>query len=365
MEPMSEVMQEQTAETTASSQVGGAQTQAAQAPPEQTGQKDALPPDGLALDEDGALQFGDAFFDSFREPPVPMGFQQNQEPKAEQASNQASEGQGQDPQAAATQPVGNYTPDELMTTPLEQIQETRFPEAMRPYLPVVRDYILGLHRQIELLHGMQTQPLQPTRQATSPQREPTAPQPLGTMGPKDWAKAAQKLACERLGIPEGEIDCYDPEHVAALSMAAQEVSEQRRAETAQAQRSRQERQEFSRFSAELVGRPDFAEFDRWVTDRLARAGMSSDQLYEYARQTGDIAGVHRTVAEMYQIWQGQKGGSQKTGGNANSATRNAPKVPVVESAGGTAQIKKSFDVKRLGELDEDEQARAFMDMGLV
>lgn len=352
MEPTSEVMQEQAVETASPSQEAGAQALPEQQAPERTEQKDALPPDGLALDEDGALQFGDAFFDSFREEGTPA------EPKQE--PEMPPQGQPQAP-AAETPPAGFYTPEELMATPLGQIQDERFPEAMRPYLPTIRNYVLGLHRQIELLQGMQAQ--QP-HQAPVHQKEPATPPSPKAIGGKDWAAAAQKLACERLGIPEGRIDCYDPEHVAALSMAAQEISEQRRAETAQAQQSLQAYQEFTRFSTELAGQTDFAEFDRWVTDRLAKAGMSSDQLYEYARRTGDIAGVHRTVAEMYQIWQGQKGAVQKPDTKPTTA-QNTPKVPVVETSGGAAQVKKSFDVSRLGELDEDEQARAFMEMGLV
>jgi hypothetical protein len=366
MEPMSEPMQEQTTQTVEPalpSQDAGVKTQATQASPEQqaperTEQKVALPPDGLALDEEGELQFGDAFFDAFREEGAPAEPKQKQEPEPETAP----QGQPQ-PQAAETPPTGFYTPEELTATPLEQIQDARFPEAMRPYLPVIRDYVLGLHRQIGLLQGMQAQQGHSPQQAASPQSEPTAPRHPKTMGPKDWAAAAQKLACERLGIPEGGIDCYDPEHVAALSMAAQEISEQRRAEAAQAQHTQQAYQEFTKFSAELAGRPDFAEFDRWVTDKLAKAGMSSDQLYEYARRTGDIAGVHRTVAEMYQMWQGQKGAVQKP--DVKPGTQSPQKIPVVEVSGGAAQVKKSFDVSRLGELEEDEQAKVFMDMGLV
>lgn len=299
-----------------------------------------LEDDGVALDDDGELQFGDKFFDTYRED---FG--------APQDGQEA--GQAQNPVAT---PPAFYTADELKSfDSIDQIDPARFPEAMQPYLPVIRDYVLALQRQVGLLRSMEA-----SRSAPRPQAQ--APHP---MEHKEIAALARKVAAERLGVKPEDLDAYDSEHVAALSLAVQEVAARNKAEVAAWQGQVQAQQDLQRFAVDLASQPDFQQFDAWVTGRLAGAGMSADQLLVYVQQTGDLAGVQNAVAEMYREWKRQ--GAQAPQGAQQPRPQGAvpPKVPVVESANGAAQVRKTVDLRGFGDMDDDSQARALIEMGLV
>ena len=82
-------------------------------------------------------------------------------------------------------------------------------------LPVIRDYVLALQRQVGLLRSMEA-----SRSALRPQAQaPQAPRP---MEHKEIAALARKVAAERLGVKQEDLDTYDPEHVAALGMTVQD-----------------------------------------------------------------------------------------------------------------------------------------------
>ena len=311
-----------------------------------------LAEDGIAIDDDGELEFGSKFFDTFRE-----DFESRQEKEEEQEGGPA-------PETPAATPPTFYTADELKGFgSIDEIDPARFPEAMQPYIPVIRDYVLSLQRQVELLRSIRNAP-QPQTQA------PQAPKP---MEHKEIAALARKVAAERLGVKPENIDTYDAEHVAALSVAVQEVTARNRAEVAAWQGQAQAQQELQRFAVDLASQPDFQQFDTWVTNRLASAGMSADQLLVYAQQTGDLAGIQRAVAEMYREWKRQ--GAQQAPQGAQSHSRPVqqlkqqgampPKVPIVESANGAAQVRKTVDLRGFGDMDEDAQARALIEMGVV
>lgn len=307
-----------------------------------------LDDDGVALGDDGELLFGDKFFDSYRED---FGAPQDAQ----------GTGQGQPPAepAQATPPPAFYTADELKSfDSIDQIDPARFPEAMQPYLPVIRDYVLALQRQVGLLRSMEASRSTPRPQAQAPQ----APRP---MEHKEIAALARKVAAERLGVKPEDLDTYDPEHVAALGMAVQDIAARNRAEVAAWQGHAQAQQDLQRFAVDLASQPDFQQFDAWVTGRLASAGMSADQLLVYVQQTGDLAGVQRAVTEMYREWKSQ--GAQAPQGAQQPRPQGAvpPKVPVVESANGAAQVRKTVDLRGFGDMDDDSQARALIEMGLV
>lgn len=308
-----------------------------------------LEADGIALDDDGELQFGDKFFDAYREDfGAPQG---GQEPG----------GKEEDP-ANATPPPAFYTVDELKAfESVDQIDPARFPEAMQPYLPVIRDYVLGLQRQVGLLRSMEA-----ARNAPRPQiQAPQAPKP---MEHREIVALARKVAAERLGVKLEDLDAYDSEHVAALSLAVQEVAAQNRAQVAAFQRQAQAQQDLQRFAVDLASQPDFQQFDAWVTERLAGAGMNADQLLVYVQQTGDLAGVQNAVAEMYREWkrQGAQPAAQPQASAQQLKQQGAvPKVPVVESANGATQVRRTVDLRGFGDMDDDSQARALIEMGLV
>ena len=310
-----------------------------------------LEADGIALDDDGELQFGDKFFDAYRED---FGAPQDAQ-GADQAQNPAESAQ-------ATPPLAFYTADELKSfESIDQIDPARFPEAMQPYLPVIRDYVLGLQRQVGLLRSMEA-----ARNAPRPQiQAPQAPKP---MEHREIVALARKVAAERLGVKLEDLDAYDSEHVAALSLAVQEVAAQNRAQVAAFQRQAQAQQDLQRFAVDLASQPDFQQFDAWVTERLAGAGMNADQLLVYVQQTGDLAGVQNAVAEMYREWkrQGAQPAAQPQASAQQLKQQGAvPKVPVVESANGATQVRRTVDLRGFGDMDDDSQARALIEMGLV
>ena len=344
-----------------SSAASTAETSPAGAPSSQTPTADIqgaaapgkLEDDGVALGDDGELLFGDKFFDTYRED---FGAPQDAQ----------GTGQGQPPAepAQATPPPAFYTADELKSfDSIDQIDPARFPEAMQPYLPVIRDCVLALQRQVGLLRSMEA-----SRSASRPQAQaPQAPRP---MEHKEIAALARKVAAERLGVKPEDLDTYDPEHVAALGMAVQDIAARNRAEVAAWQGHAQAQQDLQRFAVDLASQPDFQQFDAWVTGRLASAGMSADQLLVYVQQTGDLAGVQRAVTEMYREWKSQ-GAQAPQGAQPQSPQQQKPqgavlpKVPVVESANGAAQGRKTVDLRGFGDMDDDSQARALIEMGLV
>lgn len=331
----------------------GQSGQQAAAPVQDAEAPGKLEADGIALDDDGELQFGDKFFDTYRED---FGAPQDAQ----------GTGQGQPPAepAQATPPPAFYTADELKSfESIDQIDPARFPEAMQPYLPVIRDYVLGLQRQVGLLRSMEA-----SRSAPRPQTQ--APQAPRLMEHKEIAALARKVAAERLRVKPEDLDTYDPEHVAALGLAVQDIAARNKAEVAAWQGQAQAQQDLQRFAVDLASQPDFQQFDAWVTGRLASAGMSADQLLVYVQQTGDLAGVQRAVTEMYREWKSQ-GAQAPQGAQPQSPQQQKPqgavlpKVPVVESANGAAQGRKTVDLRGFGDMDDDSQARALIEMGLV
>lgn len=343
------VAESSAAPTAETSPAGAPSSQTPTADIQGTAEPGKLEADGIALDDDGELQFGDKFFDAYREDfGAPQG---GQEPG----------GKEEDP-ANAAPPPAFYTVDELKAfESVDQIDPARFPEAMQPYLPVIRDYVLGLQRQVGLLRSMEA-----ARNAPRPQTQaPQAPKP---MEHREIVALARKVAAERLGVKLEDLDAYDSEHVAALSLAVQEVAAQNRAQVAAFQRQAQAQQDLQRFAVDLASQPDFQQFDAWVTERLAGAGMNADQLLVYVQQTGDLAGVQNAVAEMYREWkrQGAQPAAQPQAPAQQLKQQGAvPKVPVVESANGATQVRRTVDLRGFGDMDDDSQARALIEMGLV
>ena len=298
-------------QTTATLEATSSEVDAAQAP--------QAPEPVMSLSEDGELDVSDGFWGDG------AGASVEDEPAPEPV-----------PEAPVV-----YTDDELRDTPWEQWDEARITGDVKRYIPFLRDQMERRARVAQMM-GPQHRPM--------PQ-PPAAPQ----MGTKEIAAEAAKAAKAKLGLGEDDaLDFYEPEHVAALSLAAQEIQASQREAVARAERTAQDVRAFEEFAAGLAARSDFAEFDRWVTGRLASAGMHPEQLREYAVRTGDVAGVHRTVAGWYQAWQEQK-----------AKPKAAQKPPVVEGGTGGVPGKRGVDLRGFGDMDDDDQARALMDMGLV
>ena len=241
-----------------------------------------------------------------------------------------------------------YTPEELQATPFEQWDINRLEGDVRDYVPIVRDQMM--RRQMEQQLSMR------------PEMPPVDNAPR-QYTPSELAQAAQKLACEKLGLDDpDDFDEYESEHQAALNIAMQELSQQRNAEVAQYQRVARDYQDLQRFNAELVRRPDYAEFDRWFSGKLQEAGVTAQQvnagLQEYARRSGgDYGALRGVIAGWYQEFQQERGAGRPIRNN---------RPPVLESPRGTNyEGRRSMDMRRFGSLDPDAQAAALMRMGIV
>lgn len=288
----------------------------------------------ITLSEDGEVAFSESFFGGHDESGSEDGPAQTPEPAA---------------QPEATEAAG-YTDDDLRDTPWEEWDPERISGDVKRYIPFLQEQLArrqAAAAQMQAVRMAQAQP--PRASAAGP----------AVLSQKEITEAAQKMARERLGLKEGEeLDLYEPEHVAALSLAAQETRARNQYEIAQFRRAEAEQRQFGAFAADLASRSDFAEFDRWVTGRLATAGLRPEQLQDYVAQTGDIAGVQRTVAGWYQTWRQQRSAPA-------AAAKQAPRPPVVETGTGAAPERKVINLRDFGDMDEDDQARALMDAGLV
>ena len=272
----------------------------------------------VSMNEDGEVEFSDEFFGDF-------GQDEPELPKM-------------------------YTEDELRATPFEAWDINRLEGDVKDYVPIVRDQML--RRQME---------------AQLSQRPPEPPMVNvpKQYTPSELAEAAQKLACEKLGLDDpDDFDEYEGEHQAALKLAMDELNQQRNTEVAQYQRAAQGYQELQRFNAELVRQPDYMEFDRWFSGKLMEAGVTAAQvnagLQEYARRSGgDYNSLKGVIAGWYQEFRGERNR------NGNSVNRdNRP--PILEGSGGNGyEVRGRVNMRNFGNLDPDAQAAALMRMGIV
>jgi hypothetical protein len=260
------------------------------------------------------------------------------------------------PEPASAAAPAFYRPEDLHATPLDQLDESRLPEAVRPFYPIVRDQILRVKQYEQAL--LQREAQVNALAAQMQQQAPQAPQKSAAETHRELAKQATKMAAERLGIEENDIDAMDPEHVAVITMCSNEIATVQR-ERVQAQ------SQFAEFGKALTQQPDFSAFNTWVETQSRQNGRNlSVELEQYAQQTGDYAGVQQVLSAWYQMYrQGQKPQAQKPA--APQQKRAAPQVPVVESGGGMSHVNRSIDLRAFSEMDSDEQAKALLSAGLV
>lgn len=297
----------------------------------------------ITLSEDGEVAFSDSFF----------GGRDGGERERESEGESAPE-----PHPEPEPAIAGYTDDDLRDTPWEEWDPERISGDVKRYIPFMQEQLARRQAAAAQMQAVRM------AQAQAPRQAAAGP---AVLSQKEITEAAQKMARERLGLKEGEeLDLYEPEHVAALSLAAQETRARNQYEIAQFRRVEAEQRQFGAFAADLASRSDFAEFDRWVTGRLATAGLRPEQLQDYVAQTGDIAGVQRTVTGWYQAWRQQRSApAAPAAAAAPAGTKQAPRPPVVETGTGAAPERKVINLRDFGDMDEDDQARALMDAGLV
>ena len=293
-------------------------------PPEDSYDDAPLPPDDapepeVSLTEDGEVNFSDDFFGDVEDEPEP------EEPPY-------------------------YTDEELSRIPFEQWDRSRLHGDIQKFLPIYEEQLRRRQAQQQVMQrrGLPAFLKQPQEYT-----------------PQELADEAEKLACEKLGLDDpDDFDEYEKTHQAAFKLASDELSEARRTARAVYERGVSEWTELQRFNAELAGRPDFPEFDRWVCGKFRANGVTPAQVdaafMEYAKQSGgDFRNVQGVIANWYKEFQQERGARPRP-----RARMSRP--PVLESTRGSSyEGRRSVKMSDFREMDMDRQADALMKMGIV
>ena len=249
-----------------------------------------------------------------------------------------------------TQP-NYYTDEELLNTPYEQWQPDRLNGDIKKFVPIVR-------QQMQM-RQMQNQVAQNSQQI--PEFWQNQPKQYT---PKELSDEAHKLACKRLGLDDpDDLDTYESEHRAALDLAMQELAGNRQREIAEYNRRSADWQQLQNFNRTLVAQPDFKEFDSWYLNLLQERNLTPEQvgnaLFKKAVDNNYNFGlVIQEVAGLYKEFQRTK--AQQT------QRPRVKKPPVLESTrGGSSDGGRSINLRSFGEMDNDAQIKALMDMGYV
>ena len=245
-----------------------------------------------------------------------------------------------------------YTDEELQNTPYDQWADERMPEDVKRYK---KFYQAQMAKQQQNAQTMQQRPAQPLFMQ-EPHQYTT----------KELTDEAKSIAAQNLGLDDvDDFDSYDDEHRAALDLARQELLQKRQSEISDYQRRTSELKSLNDFYYALSSRPDYAEFDGWLSQQLKEANMTPVQLNErfrdFAQKSGErYSEIQNLVSSWYGTFQNWKKQQHV------SPHSRAARPPVLESTrSGNAEGRKSFNLKDFGALDADEQAKALMDMGIV
>lgn len=306
-------------------------------PPEQTkvDTEEALPPEGIALDDEGELQVGEEFFSkSEKEKPAEKP-QQTPEPNT----------------------PSYYTDDELKNTPFETWDLSRLNGDIQKFAPIVRDQL----QQRSVQQSAQTIENIPMPDYITEPKQYTA---------KELAEASKKLACERLGLSDPEeFDPYETEHKAAMELAMQELTREYWDKSQSYQRSKSEWEENLRFQAELARRPDFNEFNQWYMSKLKAAGATAEQmnvqLLKYVQENGNrFSLIPQLIGSWYREFLSERG--RLTPQPKQAAPVKPKNPPVLESTrGNNYEERKGIDMRDFRRMNADEQADALIKLGLV
>ena len=284
----------------------------------------------VSLTEDGELNFSDDFFGDIQDTP---------------------ENENKEVNSPSVSAPSYYTDDDLQNIPYEQWEEARMPEEVKRYAKFLNAQTLARQQAQQRIQQIPSTPpnLQEPKQYTA----------------KELNQEAISLAAKNLGLKSADdIDEYDSEHRTAVDMARQELMQKRNADIASYQQKSSEWQDFQKFNIELLGRPDFRTFDQWFINECKVRGTTPEQvqagLFQIANNSdGGYKEVQRIVSGWYNIFKNSNVPPKK-------ATQRVKTPPILESSrGGNFEGRKSVNLKTFGELDDDAQARALIDMGIV
>jgi len=245
-----------------------------------------------------------------------------------------------------------YTDEELQNIPADQWDKSRMPDDVRRYYEAFQNQIAAYERQQEIQQRAQT----PPSFLTQPKQ----------LTPKELNDEAMKVAVERLGLKsDDDYDVYDDEHRAALDIARQEILQRNATETADYQRKAGEYQNWVNFSRLLISQPDFNEFKNWYLGEVQKSGNTPEQIDEGLKrvaQTQGFGAVQGIWTEFYRQFRASKAQSQN---KPVSRPRAKMPAPLESTRGGNNDGKRIVNMKDFGNLDEDAQVQALMDMGIV
>jgi len=296
-----------------------------QAPEESQGI--GLEADQAGVDEDGNVQFGDAFFDKEEDAP------EKKEPAPEY-----------------------YTAEDLGKTSLDAVDVARLdPARIGDYWGMLqrvirndRDQICNLQAQIEQLR--RGEPQQEAKPAEAP-----APAQAQGMDRRALTEAAVQQARKMLDLPEDEdLDLYEPDHQMAFAQAAAMQAQQMQTR----QRNVASYQSLQEFHRQMEQRPDFGEFSQWFDAQLKKNGRTAEQvqqsLAELVEENGGDYGIVRgVIGKWYQDYL------------AGKKAKKAPAPPVLEGARGGNDGRKVMDLNRFSGMTAEEQEKALIAAGIV
>ena len=256
---------------------------------------------------------------------------------------------GENTEADQKESPNYYTDEELQNTPADQWDKARMPDDVKRYYEAFLNQRAAVERQKEIQQRAQTPPsfLTQPKQYT----------------PKELNDEAMKLAVQKLGLDDADdFDDYEGEHRAALDMARQELLQKNASETADYLRKAGEYQNWQRFSGQLAEQPDFNEFHNWYLGEVKKSGNTPEQIDAGLKNLADMQGfgaVQNVWAEFYRQFR-----ASKTQNKPVQRTR-AKIPPALESTRGGSDGRKTYNMREFGNLDEDAQVQALMDMGIV
>ena len=294
--------------------------------------------------QDGEVKFSDDFFDDV---PEKENYNEDEELKPK-SLQQKTEPEQETP--------NYYTDEEIQNTPAEQWDKARMPEDVRRYYEAFQNQQAAYARQQEIQQRAQTPP-------------PFLTQPK-VYTPKELHEEAMKNAIQILGLKSADdFDIYEGEHATALAMARQELLMKNAFETYNYQHKASEYKNWQMFSGELAGQPDFNEFHQWFINEVRNNGNTPEQINAGLKNLAEKQGfgvLQQVWGEFYRQFKERKAQAQNQRAIQSMQRTRAKVPPQLESTqGGNASNRKNYNMRDFGNLDEDAQVQALMDMGIV
>lgn len=301
--------------------------------------EDAPEPE-VSLNDEGELNFRDGFFGDIKD-------DEPDESKTQQI-----------PAVNQKQTLDYYTTEELQNTPFEKWDKNKLPEQVKTYYDVVA-------KQLEL------------RQLSERVRNAPMDDIIGEAPKKYTAKEiadeARKEAMKKLGITETDefSPDFDEEQRAAVDMARLEILQRMQREQALYDDRVAQCKELNAFNASLVQLPDFNQFNQWYLGKLKQIGKTHEEINNGLRVLAQKNGARAIINEVSSWYRdfkkeiGQYNQPLQTLSVKKSHSKSNIPPQLESTQGGNASSVRTYNMRDFGQLDDDAQAQALIDMGIV